>query len=493
MNRRKVGTMGLEEYIKCIAQNIHPSEEEIKDGKEKWTKLCGLLQKYSSISIDRIELVGSVEKKTAITGHIDFDCVVFVNSHNIEAALDDFENIFLHQTDLGEKDITKTPAKNPKTLQFQYQLVDFDFVVAEDLAAGKNEGQKAASKQSERVYQEFEQHGATDKQMFKLGSGLSKKAVEFVKTQSSFAHEIARLAKFWNKTIILEWLLDGNAKISGRSTIMETLGISAAKEEERNVASKEKSYLSAFRKVMVKIRDYGSIAIIFPETTKHQPPSSVLKRPYIVDPVNYHHNYLEGVPKEALEALSRFAVETLDRLEKVDKSSRCGNLERVDIFEVQPNLRDSKMALAPSDFLYETVSHKSRHIHLDINQSGRHLGQPRYVQDLHQIKEYFNILLQVATNNRLCTKHSSTNRQSASFYQMMAEKIKADVEEKMEKDFGRRVGGGLGGGFGGGFGCGGSSSSKRSDHASRMITITVPLLSDQPNIAIRISCDWQTK
>ena len=39
-----------------------------------------------------------------------------------------------------------------------------------------------------------------------ISVSLVETNVAFAKTTSAFAHEVARLAKFWNKTIVLELL-----------------------------------------------------------------------------------------------------------------------------------------------------------------------------------------------------------------------------------------------------------------------------------------------
>ncbi len=40
-------------------------------------------------------------------------------------------------------------------------------------------------------------------------AGLTEAAVEFIKNQTSFAHKMARLGKFWNSTLMFDGYISG--------------------------------------------------------------------------------------------------------------------------------------------------------------------------------------------------------------------------------------------------------------------------------------------
>jgi len=202
--------------------------------RERVNKIFRILQSRPinsrGYSIARTVLYGGTAKKTSIRGCLDFDCAVFVNSTTnrltTQKVLEDFQDTLMmaEYWNLNEKDFTAAPKHDPKTLMFTINGIGFDI------------------------------GGYIDKDV-----SMVEINVEFAKGKSAFAHEVARLAKFWNKTLILE-LETADSKISGRSSIMEIVGFAAAEEEE-NMNGERRSHLRAFRLFLVKIRDINSIKI----------------------------------------------------------------------------------------------------------------------------------------------------------------------------------------------------------------------------------------
>ncbi|XP_035710794.1 uncharacterized protein LOC118436551 [Folsomia candida] len=97
----------------------------------------------------------------------------------------------------------------------------------------KPEGPLLAKKQSDAVLNEM------DKSMSHLySSSLSESQVYFMKEQTSFTHDVVRLAKFWFKSLYL-----GERPIYGVKTILELIAVAASmKEEDRD----KKSLLRTF-------------------------------------------------------------------------------------------------------------------------------------------------------------------------------------------------------------------------------------------------------
>ena len=236
--KKKMASNGrkmLEEHIHNFVINLNPTDDEIKEGKEIMDKMFRLLQSCSTysrgFSINRTVLYGGTAKKTSIRGCLDFDCAVIVNSSNnqltIPKVLESFQDTLMmaEHWNLEEKDFNAAPKHDPKTLMFSINGIGFDIGAYID----------------------------TDVSMVETN-------VKFAKEKSAFAHEIARLAKFWNKTLILELMKDYQ-KISGRSSIMELVGFAAAEEEEKTNPGRI-NHLKAFRIFLVKIRDINNIKIL---------------------------------------------------------------------------------------------------------------------------------------------------------------------------------------------------------------------------------------
>ena len=199
--------------------------------------------------------------------------------------------------------------------------MDFDVCVAINEATNHNNGTRAYHQQANHVIQEFENMDGqpSSNELYKLSHGLSCKLVEFLKKQSSFAHEIARLAKYWNKTLNLPSHLP---HVSGLSSIIELIAVEAAKQEEASRSTL--SHLRAFKLFLQKVCDIQNMRIEFPEAQKNR--IQYLRSPYIIDPANPYHNYLNGVKDEALVALSKFAKETLRRIDQASYSQQYGNI-----------------------------------------------------------------------------------------------------------------------------------------------------------------------
>ena len=302
----------LEEYLQVRVDNLPPTEDEIKDGREVMNKIFDELKRNSGYSIDRTVPYGGTVKKTSIKGFLDFDCAISVNSTysrlTVPNVLEGFQNtlVMAEHLDLQEEDFVFAPKNNPKTLTFAINNINFDVCA--------------------HIYE---------------SDSIIELNVEYATEKSSFAHEVARLAKSWNKSLILE-LETQDWKISGRSSIMELVGFSAAEEEEEEAEKirRQRNHLRAFRGFLEKMRDIEKMSISYEAFWRSRRIHFDLcyaSTPYVFNPSDPSKNFLERVAPNVRQILSRFAQETLDRLRRFE----AGDLQ-VDVFENQPRWYQKK-------------------------------------------------------------------------------------------------------------------------------------------------------
>merc|ERR1719481_426732 len=159
--------------------------------------------------VDRCKVVGGLEKKTSTCIKVDVDVVIFVNvppgdilktKNNI---LRDWFDILLLNTDIKEEHVKQTQ----HSLQFNFEGIEMDLLVAVNFSSD-------VAKQQKQVMQYINNNEKPAKTSSNMSAELTELAVQFVKKKSKFVHDLARLAKFWNQTILF------SGYISGRSTIV---------------------------------------------------------------------------------------------------------------------------------------------------------------------------------------------------------------------------------------------------------------------------------
>lgn len=431
-------------YLKRLSSKLHPSKEVIDHGKEVMDKMFRALKTSTEVTIARCELVGGAEKKSSIYLKVDFDCVVVVNDiqpSQFEEVLDNFEDILLSNFEIEESEIKKTPRKKPKTLQFTLEGVDFDVVLA--IGPGvRTEGDAKMllnrAKQTERN-QDFE----AAKKLMKMQNDLSEMAVQFVKKQTPFVHEFIRLCKYWKNTLFFE-LVSNSAYVYGCSSIIELLAINAGLKHHGNFSLSFKSFLET-------VKNIKTCGITFEGTyyRADQIPTSVKKQPYLIDPANPYHNYLEDVEDFHLVEFSRFASVTLQRLSRNDAPG---------LFEPQPGwlgrpIKSKKWIVGIEDGV--TLKTPS----IDIKRL------PSYLKKENSIKSMKNYMAVLEKN-----MESSTNRNPVD-----PTYVQGKMQDAIDKLFlGRHQ----------------NWSGSSEAHSNRATTVTIPLV-DGSNKAVRVSCDWE--
>ena len=444
----------LEKFIKSYVDGCKPSESEFEQGKQEMNKIFQLFQTSRKYSIDRQRLAGSAAKKTAISGSLDFDCVVFVNPRDkngniveISQVLDNFEDILMMKSDLKADDFKKTPTRNPTTLMFKIKNMDFDISVAVNRISPYEGHQNAAQRQMRGT------NRANIRDKKEKSVSFVEMNIQFAKEQSAFAHEVARLAKFWNKTIILESLTD-DSYVSGRSSIMELIAFAAAAEEEKHTGT-NKTHLRAFRRFLAMLRDVEKLKISHEEFWRqHRIPCGVIKKipPYLFDPSNPSNNFFDGMKSEIRAIFSDCSELTLKRLELYEN----GVIN--DVFGMQPYWSDNKTyQWQPENWMIGHTTTRSAFVDLKYNKSAcneEHITRQKWLAK-YLVPIVKRAVIQGSMGRNL-------------------KKVKENIEKSINKEIIGR----------------GEINwiSTTESHESRTATITIPL-NDGQNNAFRISFD----
>ena len=144
---------------------------------------------------------------------------------------------------------------------------------------------------------------------------------------SFFLFQVARLAKFWNSTILY------NGSQFRRSYRFELLGVKAGQEEEDHNKD-HPSIFRAFRLFLKKVEMIDQQEVIFTDFyDKTKIPDYIAEqRPLLMDPTNPFHNLMVNFDSSAQQLFSQYARESLNRLETVDFPDFKG------LFQPQPKL-----------------------------------------------------------------------------------------------------------------------------------------------------------
>ena len=145
--------------------------------------------------------------------------------------------------------------------------------------------------------------------------------------QDPLRFQVARLAKYWNATIL--WS-PRTTRVSGRSTIFELLGITAGLDEEKKA---KPSIANAFKKFLEMVASLKRQRILHYEFYNESdvPPKILKKKPLILDPSSPYNNLMYGFPRNVMQLFSECARESLDTFDVDVKRA-------VDIHSGQPKI-----------------------------------------------------------------------------------------------------------------------------------------------------------
>ena len=181
--------------------------------------------------------------------------------------------------------------------------------------------------------------------------------------------------------------------VNARSSIMEIVAFEAARKEEEYEKTKfnyRKSYLGAFERFLKMIANIENIAIRHESFWERygikyqemEQPSV----PYVVDPSFPENNYLADMEPHVKKIFSRFANETLRRINR----SRQGN-PQVDIFENQPKWCDGSIPrvkkFKQGSWTTEKVKMDSNYVAIQFKE-GHEISNRDYKESIKKLKKY---------------------------------------------------------------------------------------------------------
>lgn len=317
----------LHNYLTNFSHDLTIPDEIIRKGDAYMQKIFLLLQSQSRYKLDRCRLLGGVSKKTSIVLKFDYDCVVYVNDIDppFDQLLDEWDTILT----LKLKDMVSDTKLTKHSIQFGIDGFDFDLLPSSNYTGVNHD----VMKQVKTIWKKIEDVPDVEKQRrlsSLYSSGLSELALEFMKKQSGFIHDLCRLAKFWKGTILFEQY------VSGRSSIIEYLAVKAGQEEEAAAINDKLSILRGFRRFLNLLNNYERIDIIF-TTFYDRDLVPISKKPYLIDPTNPYNNLLGSVPAGFLPMFSKCSKETLKRLDACENNI---TIELEKLFDPQPDLYD---------------------------------------------------------------------------------------------------------------------------------------------------------
>lgn len=318
-NRRKFDAL-LEGFV----DGLEIDEEFKRRAKAAGNRVFLLLQRDSEYRLDRVRVAGSIGKKTSIaTGHVDYDCVVFINGEEppFSDVMDEFEALINNFFD--------TPVKTtPYSLQFKLDGIHFDLLPATNEVV-RHDTTDTTGVQVARTLDKIKRIPAGEIRYH--SAALTEGALSFIQSRSDFVLRFIKLCKCWNRGVKC------NGYISGRSTIIETIAVDVAEEEEREAGQRrEPSLRNALTNFLELMRDTAEINVGFYHNySRSAVPRHIAKqRPLVLDPSNPKNNLLYGLAQSALEPFEEDATEFVDEIREINGEAYQRDLNDSDISEL---------------------------------------------------------------------------------------------------------------------------------------------------------------
>jgi len=134
-----------------------------------------------------------------------------------------------------------------------------------------------------------------------------------MKTRVAFANEIARIAKYWFKSLKCSTQFDG---ISGANTCIELVAVYAARKGYRR-NRKFNPYLKAFIRFLESLIEFDELDVVFGICNRLLYPANYMiprGTPRVIDPVNPYNNYASYWKYDEISMLKDCASITYKRL-----------------------------------------------------------------------------------------------------------------------------------------------------------------------------------
>lgn len=271
-------------------------------------QIAEVLKTNSNYDIDRFSFAGSFGKRTNVLKS-DADCVFFINNEKppFNKVVEEFYEI-CSRPEVKNLFHTYDIRLNRNSVNFKINGLEMDVVIAANLVKDCKKGQSLAHIQQREVLQQIKLDPTEYNYLY--SSSLAEATVYFMKTRVGFANEIARIAKFWFKS-----LGDEFENISGANTLIELIAVYAARKGRRG-NRKFNPHLRAFIRFLDMLTNFEQLNVSFNRCNamfkEHPPGESAVPR--VIDPVNPYNNFIKYWSGKMIEALKCRAASTMDRL-----------------------------------------------------------------------------------------------------------------------------------------------------------------------------------
>lgn len=199
-------------------------------------------------------------------------------------------------------------------------MIRFNNGVEMDLLAACNLSKSQNSKEQYKLVLERIRQDFTKSPLF--SSSLAEMQLDYLKTQSSFTHQLIRLAKYWYKSCSLD------KTIYGGSAMMEIICVTVVTDIGDSVPM-----LEAFKMFLHKVCRLDSLKIAFIQVdgkwkfiqegemrryADHFDAKIISRINYIIEPANPYNDMAQNISREVFMKLKTFAAIMVDRVNHLD-------------------------------------------------------------------------------------------------------------------------------------------------------------------------------
>lgn len=250
--------------------------------------------------INRVVPAGSVGKQTDIKGS-DLDYVMFINNQEppFVGILTDFQNILRNHPKIGQLYQIK---KTQHSLQFQGSGFKMDLVLAPNYKTGRKTQRKGTL---ERIRE------SPSKNAYRFSAALAETSVYFLNRQSFFVKDIARIAKFWYKSLNMPY-------ISGASTFIELVAVDAARQRgsaQHRRNTRFNGHLKVFLRFLKLLIDFEKLDLVFNLGLFNDHEVIDKIPPRVIEPSNPYNNLVHNWSNELQSLIAQRAQDTYNQFE----------------------------------------------------------------------------------------------------------------------------------------------------------------------------------
>ncbi|XP_064645175.1 2'-5'-oligoadenylate synthase 3-like [Lineus longissimus] len=311
----------FDDLLSDLVDDLEIDEEFKRRGKAAANRVFRLLQRESEYRIDRVKVAGGQGKNTSIRGrHMDYDCVVFINGEEppFSDVIDEFEALI---NNFFEIPVSVTPY----SLKFKLDDVNFDLLPATNEVL-THDTSDTTRMQVARTLDKMKRIPAGEIRYY--SAALTEGALDFIQSRSDFVLSFIKLCKYWNNGVKCGY-------ISGRSTIIETIAVAVAEEEETKAGQSRRkpSLRNSITNFLEQMRHTAEINVAFYHNYRRSdvPRHIAKQRPLVLDPSNPWNNLLSRRTQSSLEPFEEHAKNILGEIYKLNAVAYQRDLEYTDI------------------------------------------------------------------------------------------------------------------------------------------------------------------